>query len=168
MKNRHTIAAIALVVLTAPALPVSAGEKPFPKRVPVLEGSYHEGFAIGKGTTAYSGSPDGSVYKVNLRSGEGEILIPPVVPFDVLLDCYTLGMRVDRRSNYLFVAGCFHGNAFVYDADSGAPVMEYQLDDSGSSVINDLAITQDAVYFTDFVARRYSPEPRDSRTRRLP
>jgi hypothetical protein len=28
--------------------------------------------------------------------------------------------------------------------------MEYQLDSSGNSVINDLATTKDAVYFTDF------------------
>ena len=140
----------AVILLALPILSASAGEKPFPKRVPVLDGSYHEGFAIGKGSTGYSGSPDGSVYKVNLRSGQGEILVPPVVPFDPFPDCYTLGMRVDPRSNNLFVAGCFHGNALVYDADTGESIMEYQLDDSGLGLINDLAITQDAVYFTDF------------------
>jgi sugar lactone lactonase YvrE len=59
-------------------------------------------------------------------------------------------MRVDRRSNNLIVAGCEVGNALVYDADTGEPIMEYQLDDSGGSAINDLAITQDTVYFTDF------------------
>ena len=141
----------AVILLTLPILSASAGEKPFPKVVPVLDGSYHEGFAIGKGTTAYSGSPDGSIYKVNLRNGQGEILVPPVVPFDPFDDCYTLGMRLDARSNYLFVAGCFHGNALVYDADTGEPIMEYQLDDSENGLINDLAITQDAVYFTDFL-----------------
>jgi outer membrane protein assembly factor BamB len=136
----------AVILLALPFLSASAGEKPFPKRVPVLDGSYHEGFAIGKGSTAYSGSPDGSIYKVDLRNGKGKILVDAVDPDD----CINLGMRVDRRSNYLFVAGCFYGNAYVYDADTGNPIMEYQLDDSGLGLINDLAITQDAVYFTDF------------------
>lgn len=149
MNTQLKFAAIALIACTVPLLSASAGDKPFPKRVPVLDGSYHEGFAIGKGTTAYSGSPDGSIYKVDLRSGQGEILVPPEADFDVINDCYKLGMRVDSRSNYLFVAGCFWGNAFVFDADSGEELMNYQLAELGT-VINDLAITRDAVYFTDF------------------
>jgi len=36
-------------------------------------------------------------------------------------DCFKLGMRVDPRTNYLFVAECFHGNAYVYDADTELP-----------------------------------------------
>ena len=152
MNKKLKLTAIALLALTIPILSASAGEKPFPKRVPVLDGSYHEGFAIGKGSTGYSGSPDGSIYKVNLRSGQGRVLVPPVVPFDVIDDCYTLGMRVDRRSNNLFVAGCFHGTALVYDADTGDKLMTYQLGPQYDSLINDIAITQDAVYFTDFFA----------------
>ena len=142
----------AVILLALPILSASAGGKSFPKIVPVLDGSYHEGFAIGKGSTGYSGSPDGSVYKVNLRSGQGEVLIPPVVPFSVEDDCYTLGMRVDPRSNNLFVAGCFHGTALVYDADTGDEIMTYQLGPQYDSLINDIAITQAAVYFTDFFA----------------
>ncbi|HKJ18797.1 MAG TPA: hypothetical protein VJ984_15690, partial [Xanthomonadales bacterium] len=100
---------------------------------------------------AYNGSVDGSIYKMNLRSGEGEILVEAEPGFDIFAgDCYKLGMRVDRRSNNLIVAGCGNGDAYVYDADSGAEIMKYQLDDSGNSIINDLAITRDAVYFTDF------------------
>jgi sugar lactone lactonase YvrE len=138
---------IALVALTVPVFSASAGEKPFPKHVPVLDGSYHEGFTIGKGSIAFSGSPDGSIYKVNLRNGEGEVLVPAVDPND----CFNLGMRYDPRSNYLIVAGCYFGTAKVYDPDTGGdPIMVYQLDDSGASVINDLAITRDAIYFTDF------------------
>jgi sugar lactone lactonase YvrE len=137
----------AVILLALPILSASAGEKPFPKIVPALDGSFPEGFAIGKGTTAYNGSIDGSIYKVNLRNGVGEILVPADNPF---VGCTKLGMRVDRRSNNLIVAGCEVGNALVYDADTGEPIMEYQLDDSGGSAINDLAITQDTVYFTDF------------------
>lgn len=143
------ITSIALLALSAQSL--SAGEKPFAKLVPALDGAPPEGFTIGKGTTAYNGSIDGSIYKVNLRNGKGEILVPAEPDFDVFAgDCYKLGMRVDRRSNNLIVAGCAQGDAYVFDADSGEEIMKYQLDDSGFSVINDLAITQDAVYFTDF------------------
>jgi len=137
----------AVILLALPVLSANAGGKAFPKIVPALDGSLPEGFAIGKGTTAYNGSIDGSIYKVNLRNGKGEILVPADDPF---VGCTKLGMRVDRRSNYLFVAGCDVGNALVFDANSGEPIMEYQLDDSGAAVINDMAITRKAVYFTDF------------------
>ncbi|MDX1555430.1 MAG: hypothetical protein R3212_05335, partial [Xanthomonadales bacterium] len=124
-----------------------AGGPAFPKNVDALAGAPPEGFTIGKGTTAYNGSVDGSIYKMNLRSGEGEILVEAEPDFDIFAgDCYKLGMRVDPRSNYLIVAGCIEGDAYVYDADSGEEIMKYQLDDSGLSVINDLAITRSAVY----------------------
>jgi hypothetical protein len=42
----------AIILLALPILAASAGDKPFPKRVPVLDESYHEGFAIGAGHTA--------------------------------------------------------------------------------------------------------------------
>ena len=88
---------------------------------------------------------------MNLRNGQGETLVEAEPDFDVFAgDCYKLGMRVDPRSNHLFVAGCINGDAYVFDADTGDELMKYQLDDSGLSVINDIAITRDAVYFTDF------------------
>ncbi len=140
-------------VLIAAALPAQialAGEPAFPKLVDALTGAPPEGFTIGKGTTAYNGSVDGSIYKMNLRNGEGEVLVEAEPVFDIDNDCYKLGMRVDPRSNYLIVAGCQQGDAYVFDADDGTEIMKFQLDDSGSSIINDLAITRDAVYFTDF------------------
>ncbi|MEE4145212.1 MAG: hypothetical protein V2I26_10475 [Halieaceae bacterium] len=146
--NRHTILTISATILLAlPVFPASAGDKPFPSRVHTLAGSAPEGFAIGKGPTAYNSSPDGYIYRVDLRSGEGEVLVDAGAdPFD----CLKLGMRVDDRTNYLFVAGCVYGNALVFEADTGALVMEYQLNTSGEfGVVNDLTITKDAVYFTD-------------------
>ena len=98
---------LAMTFLALSAQSISAGEKPFAKLVPALDGAPPEGFTIGKGTTAYNGSIDGSIYKVDLRNGQGEILVPAEPDFDVFAgDCYKLGMRVDRRSNYLIVAGC--------------------------------------------------------------
>ena len=141
----------AVILLALPILSASAGGPAFPKIVPALDGAPPEGFTIGKGHTAYNGSIDGSIYKMNLRNGQGEILVPAEPGFDVFAgDCYKLGMRVDPRSNYLFVAGCINGDAYVYDADSGEEIMKYQLTPQYEGVINDIAITRDAVYFTDF------------------
>ena len=146
MKSKLVLGAVASIALVLPMQSINAGDKPFPTRVPVLDGSASEGFAIGKGPTAYNSSPDGSLYKVDLRSGEGEVLIDIQDPFD----CQKLGMRVDDRTNYLFVAGCIYGNALVLDTDNGATIMEYQLNNSGEfGLPNDLTITNDAVYFTD-------------------
>ena len=139
---------IVLIVLAAPTQSTIAGDKPFPKIVETLAGSFPEGFAIGTGSTAYNSSPLGSIFKVDLRSGQGEVLVPVQNP-DPATACVLLGMRVDPRTNYLFAAGCFNGNAFVYDADTGALIMEYQLAPPFTGVVNDLTITKDAVYFTD-------------------
>ncbi len=140
----------AVILLALPILTASAGGKSFPKIVPALEGAPPEGFTIGKGHTAYNGSVDGSIYKMDLRNGQGGTLVEAEPDFDVFADCYKLGMRVDPRSNYLFVAGCINGDAYVFDADTGEEIMKYQLDDSDFTVINDIAITRNAVYFTDF------------------
>jgi hypothetical protein len=141
----------AVILLALPFLSANAGGPAFPKIVPALDGAPPEGFTIGKGHRAYNGSIDGSIYKMNLRNGQGEILVPAEPGFDVFAgDCYKLGMRVDPRSNYLFVAGCINGDAYVYDADSGEEIMKYQLTPQYEGVINDIAITRDAVYFTDF------------------
>ncbi len=139
------------LVLAAVALPVhhAAAGNPFPDQVATQPGSPPEGFTIGKGHTAYQGSVDGSIYKADLRSGEGELLVDVIEEWTVDT-CRLLGMRIDPRTNYLFGTGCFWGNVFVYDADNGALVSEYQLAPPFQSVLNDLAITKDAVYFTDF------------------
>jgi len=129
---------------------IARAEDPFPASIPVRAGSPPEGFTIGVGTTAYNGSIDGSIYKFDLRTGEGGELVPPEPDVDVFNDCYKLGMRVDPRSNFLFVAGCYGGNAYVFDADTGEAITTYELAPAYSTVINDLAITTDAVFFTDF------------------
>lgn len=149
-KTLVNLISLALPLLVLSAQSTSAGEKPFNKIVPALDGAPPEGFTIGKGTTAYNGSIDGSIYKVNLRNGRGEILVPAEPDFNFENECHKLGMRVDPRSNYLFVAGCINGDAYVFDADSGEEMMKYQLAPQYESTINDIAITQDAVYFTDF------------------
>jgi outer membrane protein assembly factor BamB len=126
-KNHPTVlGTIALIVLAMLLQTTVAAEKPFPSRIYTNTGSPSEGFAIGSGTVAYNGSVDGSIYKMDLRTGQGGLLVPRQDP-DVQNACVVLGMRVDPRTNYLFVAGCTAGNAYGYDADSGALIMTYQL-----------------------------------------
>ena len=55
----------------------------------------------------------------------------------------------------LIVAGCAQGDAYVFDADTGEEIMKYQLDDSGFSVINDLAITAGCCLFHRFRSAIY-------------
>lgn len=149
--NRQLIfTTIAIAAWALPTQAVEAGNKPFADVVPALTGAPPEGFAIGRAFTAYTGSVNGSIYKLNLRTGEGEILVPAEPDFDLLTQCFKLGMRVDPRSNYLFAAGCLGGNAYVFDAETGEEITRYQLAPEFSTVINDLVITREAVYFTDF------------------
>lgn len=150
MNKTITLATMILIASALPAQPAQAQGKAFAKIVPAAVGAPPEGFTIGKGSIAYNGSVDGSIYKVNLRNGQGEILVPAEPGFDLENDCHKLGMRVDPRSNYLFVAGCINGDAYVFDADTGEEIMKYSLATPYVSNINDIAITQDAVYFTDF------------------
>lgn len=151
INRTRLFAALAIAACALPAQADRGGAKAFATTVPALTGAPPEGFTIGKGSTAYTGSVDGSIYKVDLRSGEGEILVPAEPDFDIFTQCFKLGMRVDPRSNYLFVAGCVNGNAYVFDGDSGEALHNYDLAGFGQ-VINDLAITRDAVYFTNFTA----------------
>jgi hypothetical protein len=97
--------AIALIVSALPAETTAADDAPFPKKISTQPGSPPEGFTIGKGTSAYQGSLDGSIFKSDLRTGKGELLVDVVEPW-TLETCRLLGLRVDDRTNYLFGAGC--------------------------------------------------------------
>lgn len=167
MRGPRLFLAFAAIALTLSIPAGHAGDHTFPKLVDALDGAPPEGFTIGKGHNGYNGSIDGSIYKVDLRTGQGETLVPAEPGFDWQTECHKLGMRVDPRSNYLFVAGCINGDAYVFDADTGEEVMKYQLAPQYESTINDIAITRDAVYFTDF-AQPYIYRLPLSRNGRIP
>jgi sugar lactone lactonase YvrE len=109
--------------------------------IPLPNGWQPEGIASGRGTTFYVGSlANGAIYKGDLRTGEGAVLSPGA-PGRV-----SVGLKYDSRSNTLFVAGGGTGNAYVYDASSGALLQTYALD---TGFINDVIITREAAYFTN-------------------
>jgi len=117
---------------------------PFPETIPVPVGSSPEGIATGKGTTFYVGSRDrnsvapGSIYKGDLRTGEGDILVQSQPGREAY------GLKA--RGGKLYVAGGPTGFAYVYDARTGGNVDAVDFD---GGFVNDVAATRTAAYFTD-------------------
>lgn len=134
-----------LLLLSALSVMLIGGTalKSFPDVIPLPNGFQPEGIASGNGTTFFVGSiPTGAVYRGDLRTGTGEVLVPGQAGH------MSIGMKFDPRSNLLFVAGGPTGMAFVYDGNSGATVATIQLT-TDPSFINDVVITRDAAYFTN-------------------
>ena len=139
---RRLLATLLLVVLSFTSIG-STFAKPFPDVIPLPNGFQPEGIATGTGTTFYVGSiPTGAVYRGDLRTGEGEVLVPAQA------GRAAIGLKFDDRSGLLFVAGGPTGFAYVYDGDTGANVAAIQLT-TLPSFINDVVITKDAAYFTN-------------------
>jgi sugar lactone lactonase YvrE len=134
---------ILLAVLLLSALPASATPpETFPSPIPLPDGFRPEGIAVGRGSEFFVGSiTTGTIYRGDLRTGQGEILVKQN-------DRAAIGLSIDERTNYLFVAGGGTGNAYVYDAETGATVGVFPLTAPGTFV-NDVIVTRDAAYFTD-------------------
>lgn len=116
----------------------------FPDIVPLPDGFQPEGVVTGYGTNLYAGSlADGSIYRANLRTGEGEVVVS--APEGGV----AVGLDFDRRSGLLFVAGGDTGRAFVYDPQTGDSVASYELTAAEDTFINDVIVTRDAAYFTN-------------------
>ena len=133
------VLSITLSFMMLAAAPLQA----FPDVIPLPDGFQPEGIAVGKGSTFYVGSiPTGAVYRADLRTGEGDILVPAQE------GRAAIGMKYDERTGLLFVAGGPTGFAYVYDGETGENVAEIELT-TGDSFINDVVVTKDAAYFTN-------------------
>jgi sugar lactone lactonase YvrE len=138
-----------LSFVAAIATPAAASP---PTKVIVLPGaSSAEGIAAGRGSTFYAGDLfRGDIFRGDIRRGTAEPFI------DAPTGRMALGMAVDLAHKLLFVAGGFTGQAYVYDIDTGATVATYQLDVPATSIINDVAVTNDGAWFTNsFQAKLY-------------
>lgn len=130
----------ALAAVLAAASTGAATAAPFPDTLPLPDGWQPEGIATGRGTTIYAGSlADGSVWKGDLRTGRGQILVD-------VEGRVAVGLEVER--GLLFVAGGPTGDAYVYDAGTGQEVAVLDLTDD-PTFVNDVVVTRDAAYFTD-------------------
>jgi sugar lactone lactonase YvrE len=134
---------VLLLAATALVAASAASSKLFPDRIPLPNGWQPEGIAIGNGTTFYVGSiPTGAVYRGDLRTGKGAVLVRGAP------GRAATGLKHDRGR--LFVAGASTGKAFVYDARSGATIRELRLATGAEpAFVNDVVVTRDAAYFTD-------------------
>ncbi|GAA3856475.1 hypothetical protein GCM10022243_22110 [Saccharothrix violaceirubra] len=140
--------AISLVVVVVPA--AAAPIPPVPSRSYDLPAGFRpEGIAIGTAPVAYLGSlADGDLYRLDLLSGRGQV-------FSQGPGTSSVGLKIDRRQR-LFVAGGQTGEGRVVDAKTGEPLKTYRLWDQPGAFVNDVVVTDAAVFFTDsFNARLY-------------
>ena len=126
-----------LLIIAAPA-----SARPFPDVIPLPNGFQPEGIDI-RGKSFYVGSiPTGAVFRGDLRTGAGSVLVPPQT------GRAAIGLDVDPRGR-IFVAGGPTGQAFVYDARTGAALASYQLATGLPTFVNDVVVTRDAAWFTE-------------------
>jgi sugar lactone lactonase YvrE len=126
-----------LLIIAAPA-----SAQPFPDVIPLPNGFQPEGIDI-RGKSFYVGSiPTGAVFRGDLRTGAGSVLVPPQT------GRAAIGLDVDARGR-IFVAGGPTGQAFVYDARTGTALASYQLATGLPTFVNDVVVTRDAAWFTE-------------------
>jgi sugar lactone lactonase YvrE len=134
-----SVLAGALVLAATPA----SGARDWPDVIPLPTGFQPEGIDIAGGHTFYVGSiPTGAVYRGDLRTGQGDVLVP-AQPGRA-----AIGVDVDGRKR-IFVAGGPTGMAWVYDARTGATLASYQLAAGPPTFVNDVIVTKDAAWFTE-------------------
>lgn len=137
--------ALAVLLTAAPAAYADEGERGerLPQTISLPNGWQPEGIVSGKGAVIYAGSlATGSIYAADPTTGEGRVLVD-------VQGRVAVGLSYDRRSNYIFAAGGNTGKAWVYDAETGATVGEYDL---GQGFVNDVIVTRDAAFFTNSAA----------------
>jgi sugar lactone lactonase YvrE len=139
---RRSLLTLLLIVLSVSMLGAVSAQT-FPDVISLPDGFQPEGIAVGKGSTFYVGSiPTGAIFRGDLRTGEGSLLVPPQE------GRAAIGLKFDDRAGLLFVAGGPTGNAYVYNGKTGAEVAVIPLT-SDESFINDVVVTKDAAYFTN-------------------
>jgi sugar lactone lactonase YvrE len=137
-RNLAVLAALGLALSTS----VAAAATAFPSTIALPRGFQPEGIAI-RGNTFFVGSiPTGAIYRGNLRTGQGAVFVQGGS------GRAAIGLEIDSR-NRLFVAGGPTGDAYVYNARTGALIRSYELTTSSTTFINDVVVTRNGAYFTD-------------------
>ena len=130
------LATVAVVVGTAGA------KTRYPETIRLPDGFQPEGIAI-RGNTFYVGSiPSGAIYRGDLRTGRGAVLVQGATG--------KAAIGVEQAGGRLYVAGGPTGKAFVYDARTGATIATHQLT-TKQTFINDVTVAGNAAWFTDSV-----------------
>jgi len=135
------MAAVSVSAVAAAATDAKDGKR-FPGVIQLPTGFQPEGIEIGRGTTFYTGSvANGAIFRGDLRTGAGSVLAPGASGRSAT------GIELSK-GNRLVVAGAGTGNAYVFDARSGALLQTIPLA-TPPTFINDVVVTRGAAYFTD-------------------
>ena len=119
----------------------------FPARIDLPGGFFPEGIESGRGTSFFVGSMiDGAIWRGDFRTGSGRVIAPGAPGLA------SAGIAYEAGRDRLWVAGVgppLLGSADVrvYDASTGALLARYR--PSGVGLLNDVAVTREAVYVTD-------------------
>jgi len=143
MLRTFSVVAILAAVAAALAAGVPAAKHgPFPDVIQLPSGFGPEGIEI-KDNTFYVGSvATGAIFRGNLRTGGGAVLIPG--------GAGRPATGLELEGHRLFVAGAGSGKAYVYDTRTKAEVKEYNFGAAPpNTFINDVVVTHNAAYFTD-------------------
>ena len=136
-----------LLLMLVQAVPASAGQgEYFPEVIILPDGFRPEGIAVSWKGVFYAGSlADGAIYRGDVVTGEGDILVEGEE------GRIAVGLYYDPRTDQLWVSGGPTGQARVYDASSGESLATYQLSDpeEGETFVNDVVVTLSGAYFTD-------------------
>ena len=136
-----------LLLMLGQAVPASAGQGEYSPEVIILPDGFNpEGIAVSWKGAFYAGSlADGAIYRGDVVTGEGDILVEGEE------GRIAVGLAYDPRTDQLWVAGGPTGQAHVYDANSGESLVTYQLSDpeDGGTFVNDVVVTLSGAYFTD-------------------
>lgn len=148
MRLRRIFGALSIATILALGSVITAvtafAAPPFPHTIVLPGATSAEGIATGDGSTFYAGElSSGDIFRGDLRTGDVARWI------DAPDGRAATGIRVDEEHGLLFVAGAFTGQGYVYDLASGAPIADYQFAAPPDTFINDVAVTDEAAYFTD-------------------
>jgi sugar lactone lactonase YvrE len=138
----------AVVLLIVSAGPAGAAEDS--RVVPLPDDFQPEGIAT-HGRTFYVGSiPTGAIYRGDLKTGEGDIFVPPMEG--------RAAIGLSLHKGVLFVAGGPTGDGYAYSADTGEELGVFELT-TDPTFVNDVVATGRAAYFTDSLNQRLYKVP---------
>jgi sugar lactone lactonase YvrE len=136
LRRNAALAVVALAVVAVGVGPAGA-KQALPSTLPLPRAWQPEGIAI-KDHHFYVGSiPTGSIYRGDLRTGQG-------APYIVRTGRAATG--IEAKGNRLFVSGAATGKAFVYNIATKEDIATYTFD---PGFINDVVVTKNGAYFTN-------------------
>jgi outer membrane protein assembly factor BamB len=165
MKNLRRTAVLATVVVAATVLPTSAhaddGSFAPPDRIELPNGWLPEGITT-DGKSLFSGSrADGSILKIGIGSGKKRT-------FPGAAGRVAVGIDHDVKRDVLWVAGGNGKQIRAQDADTGKVLRTYKFPSTGDRFVNDVTVTDSAVYATDSLSRELLVVPLSTKTKKLP